>query len=125
MIVGRVVRLAELLGQFRGLLLGELGGLLGRAAQTRPARPRSALPCGSTAGKTYAKTKSWSARYRSLVARQSTIGSLNPPTCPDASQTFGFMMIEQSSPTMSSRIWTLSRHQASLMFRFSSTPSGP
>jgi hypothetical protein len=35
------------------------------------------------------------------------------------------MMIELSRPTMSSRIVMLSRHQASLMFRFSSTPSGP
>ena len=66
-----------------------------------------------------------SARKRSLQLRQSTIGSLKPPTWPDASQTRGFMTIAASSPTMSSRRWTMARHQAALTLFLSSTPSGP
>ncbi len=66
-----------------------------------------------------------SARKRSLQLRQSTIGSLKPATCPETSHTRGFMMIAASSPTMSSRSWTISRHQAALTLFLSSTPSGP
>ena len=69
--------------------------------------------------------KSWSARYLCLLALQSTSGSVNPATWPEASQTFGCMMIEVSIPTMSSRRRTMSFHQQSRMFFFSSAPSGP
>src|SRR5260221_4526631 len=68
---------------------------------------------------------SLSARKRPLHFLQSTIGSENPPTWPDVSQTFGFWMIAESSPTMSSREVTIRFHQASLTRRLSSTPSGP
>ena len=63
--------------------------------------------------------------YIKPILVQSIIGSLNPPTWPDASQTFGCMMIEQSRPSMSSRAVTMSCHQAALTLRLSSTPSGP
>ena len=66
-----------------------------------------------------------SSRKRSLQLRQSTIGSLKPATCPDASHTRGFMMIAASMPTTSSRSVTMCRHQAALTLFFSSTPSGP
>jgi hypothetical protein len=75
----------------------------------------------------------WSARKRPLHSLQSTIGSANPLTCPLASHTFGFMMIAQSTPTISTSrpsgpiggLTTMSCHHKFLMFRFSSTPSGP
>jgi hypothetical protein len=35
------------------------------------------------------------------------------------------MMTAASSPTTSSRNWTMERHHAFLMFRFISTPRGP
>jgi hypothetical protein len=38
-----------------------------------------------------------------LAVRQSTSGSVKPPTWPDASQTCGWRMIDESSATMSSR----------------------
>ena len=38
---------------------------------------------------------------------------------------FFYEMIELSRPTMSSRLWTMSFHQASLMFLRSSMPRGP
>jgi len=44
---------------------------------------------------------------------------------PEAFQVVGWWMIEESRPTMSSRRWTKSCHQACLMLFFSSTPSGP
>ena len=66
-----------------------------------------------------------SSRKRSLQLRQSTIGSLKPATCPEASHTRGFMMIAASMPTTSSRRVTMCRHQAALMLFLSSTPSGP
>ena len=47
------------------------------------------------------------------------------PTWPDVTQTWGCMRIPASSPTMSSRSWTIARHQARLTLFFSSTPSGP
>src|SRR6058998_2050185 len=49
-----------------------------------------------------------SARNRFLHCLQSTSGSVNPDTCPDASQTFGCMRIAASNPSMSSR----SNHRA-------------
>ncbi|GBC87406.1 hypothetical protein HRbin12_01412 [bacterium HR12] len=67
----------------------------------------------------------WSARNRWWHWRHSTRGSVNALRWPEASQTFGDMMIAASSPTTSSRSWTIERHQALRMFRFSSTPSGP
>ena len=66
-----------------------------------------------------------SSRKRFLQLRQSTIGSLKPATWPDASQTRGFMMIDASIPTTSSRRLTIRRHHAALTLFFSSTPSGP
>ena len=56
---------------------------------------------------------------------QSTIGSVKPPTWPDASHTFGCMMMEDSMPTTSSRWRIMSFHQRSRMFFLSSAPSGP
>jgi hypothetical protein len=64
----------------------------------------------------------WSARNRCLQVRQSTSGSLNPPTCPDASQTFGWRMIDESSATMSSRSRTIASSQRALTFSLSRTP---
>jgi len=60
-----------------------------------------------------------------LQLRQSTMGSLKPLTWPDTSHTRGFITIAASSPTTSSRVWTIARHQAALMLFLSSTPSGP
>ena len=57
-------------------------------------------PSGTTAR----TVKTLSARKRALHFLQSTIGSLKFTTWPEASQTLGFMMIEQSRPTMSSRL---------------------
>ncbi len=68
---------------------------------------------------------SWSARNRSLQFLQSTSGSVNVAMCPLASQTLGAMRMAASSPTTSSRSWTIERHQASLTLRLSSTPRGP
>jgi len=66
-----------------------------------------------------------SARNRFLQCLQSTRGSVKPATWPDASQTLGCIRIAASSPSMSSRSCTMERHQRSLMFFLSSTPSGP
>jgi len=66
-----------------------------------------------------------STRKRRWQLRHSTRGSLNSARCPEASHTFGCMRIAASSPSMSSRRWTIERHHASLTFRLSSTPSGP
>ena len=65
------------------------------------------------------------ATHRSFVFLQSTMGSLNPPTWPLASQILGDAMIDESKPTMSSRRVTKCRHHAALMLLRSSTPSGP
>ena len=43
----------------------------------------------------------------------------------DASQTCGAKMMDESSPTTSSRSRTMVRHHCRRMFSFSSTPSGP
>ena len=51
----------------------------------------------------------WSARKRSLQVRQSTSGSENPATWPDATQTCGLRMMAESSATMSSRSWIIER----------------
>ncbi len=66
-----------------------------------------------------------SARKRRWQFVHSTRGSVKPSTWPDASQTFGCMRIAASSPSMSSREWTMAAHQRSRMFLFSSTPRGP
>ncbi len=68
---------------------------------------------------------SLSARKRALQVRQSTSGSVNPLTCPEASHTRGCIRIAASIPSMSSRAWTIARHHRSLTLRFSSTPRGP
>ncbi len=65
---------------------------------------------------------SLSARKRCLHVRQSTSGSLNPPTCPEASHTCGWRMIEESSARMSSRSCTIARSHADLTLSFSRTP---
>ena len=44
---------------------------------------------------------------------------------PEASQTFGDMITAASSPTTSSRSWTIERHHCSRTLRLSSVPSGP
>jgi hypothetical protein len=68
----------------------------------------------------------WSSRQRRLhFPVQSTSGSLKPATCPLATQTWGFMMIEVSIGSMSSRSSTMLRHQRLRMFRRSRVPSGP
>jgi hypothetical protein len=74
---------------------------------------------------TFDRPAATSARKRALHSRQSTSGSLKPARWPEASQTFGCMRMEQSMPTMSSRACTMSRHQAFLTLRLSSTPTGP
>ena len=66
-----------------------------------------------------------SSRKRRLSFWHSTMGSLNDSTWPDVTHTCGCMRIPASSPTMSSRSWTIARHQARLTLFFSSTPSGP
>ena len=43
----------------------------------------------------------------------------------EVTHTCGCMRIPASSPTMSSRSWTIARHHARLTLFFSSTPSGP
>ena len=52
-------------------------------------------------------------------------GSENVATWPDASQTSGARITDESRPTTSSREVTMERHHWRLMFSFSSTPSGP
>ena len=60
----------------------------------------------------------WSARKRSLQWRQSTSGSVKPSTCPDASHTRGWRMIDESRATMSSRSRTIASSQRALTFSF-------
>ena len=82
----------------------------GRAGPSRSGPPRrAARRAGSGGGR----------------SAHSTSGSLNDPTWPDVTHTCGCMRIPASSPTMSSRSWTIARHQARLTLFFSSTPSGP
>ncbi len=66
-----------------------------------------------------------SSRKRLWSVWHSTSGSLNEPTCPDVIHTCGCIRIPASSPTMSSRSWTIERHQAPFTLFLSSTPSGP
>ena len=61
---------------------------------------------------------SWSSRKRSLHVRQSTSGSVNPATWPDASHTRGLRMIAESSATMSSRSWTIDWNHSERMLFF-------
>jgi len=78
-------------------------------------------------------SQTWSVRMSFLQCLHVLMRSANPPTCPDASHTFGFMMIVQSTPTMStgspigptSSRCTTSCHHAFFRLRFSSVPSGP
>ena len=64
-----------------------------------------------------------SSRKRCLHSpRHWTSGSVKPARCPDASQTFGFWMIAESSATMSSRSWSIARHHSLLTLFLSSTP---
>ena len=49
------------------------------------------------------------------------MGSTKPATWPEASHTLGEAMMEESSPTTSSRPCTMSRHHRCLMLFFSST----
>ena len=65
---------------------------------------------------------SWSSRKRSLHVRQSTSGSVNPSTWPEASQTRGWRMIAESIRTMSSRSCTIASSQRWRMVFFISTP---
>jgi hypothetical protein len=57
-----------------------------------------------------------------LQKRQSTRGSANPATCPDASQTAGWRMIDESSATMSSRSRTIASNQRALTLSLRRTP---
>ena len=67
----------------------------------------------------------WPARKRRLQSRQSTIGSWKFATWPDATQVCGLAMIDESSPTTSSRSRTMVCHHAAFTFARSSTPIGP
>ena len=75
----------------------------------------------------------WSVRMSFLQCLQVLIRSAKPPRWPDASQTFGFMMMVQSTPTMSTGLpsgpsssrCTTSCHHAFFRLRLSSVPSGP
>ena len=67
----------------------------------------------------------WSARKRRWHDWHSVSGSTNSVTWPLASHTSRARMTEESSPTMSSRSWTIAFHHCRLMLFFISTPSGP
>ncbi len=77
------------------------------------------------AGHCRSSTSGRSARKRRWQFEHSTRGSVNPSTCPDASHTLGCMRMAASSPSMSSRWWTIALHQRSFTLRLSSTPRGP
>ena len=66
-----------------------------------------------------------SRRKRRRHVVHSTSGSLKLATWPEVTQTWGAMMMLASRPTMSSRSWTMDRHQARLTLFLSSTPSWP
>jgi len=66
-----------------------------------------------------------SSRYRRRQLAHSTSGSLNEATCPLVTHTWGCIRMPASSPSMSSRSWTMARHQARFRLFLSSTPSGP
>ena len=70
-------------------------------------------------------SSSLSRRKRLLQEVHSTRGSVNEARCPEASHTWGARITEESRPTMSSRVETIARHQASRTLRSNSTPSGP
>ena len=80
----------------------------------------AALPVRSTYS-----SASWSARNRLWQLVHSTSGSLNTPTCPDATHTCRGRITELSSPTTSSRPVPLDVHHCRVMFSVSSTPPGP
>jgi len=56
---------------------------------------------------------------------QITAMSVKFSTWPDASQTFGFVIIAPSIPTMSSLLWTWCFHHWALMLFFNSEPRCP
>ena len=56
---------------------------------------------------------------------QTTAMSVKFSTWPEASQTFGFVIIAPSIPTMSSLVWTWCFHHCVLMLFFNSEPRGP
>src|SRR4051812_14348168 len=65
-----------------------------------------------------------SARKRDLHFLQSTRGSTNPATWPEASHTRGCIKIAASRPSTSSRS-VMAFHQSSFTFLLSSIPKGP
>gem|GEM_PF-1577818 len=66
-----------------------------------------------------------SALNLSFVFLSSINGSLNHPTCPDATQVCGFIRIAASSITISVLCWTNVLSQAFLIFSLSALPYGP
>ncbi len=95
----------------RGSVRSQSGVSPGRLLGLRPQRTSS---CSGSAR--------WSARNRSLQVRQSTSGSANPVTWPEASHTRGWRMSEESRATTSSRSCTIASNQRALTFSFRSTP---
>ena len=93
--------------------------------QASPAGIWNLLPLVASQKCVHGSSSIWSARNRRLHSRQSTIGSVKLSTWPLAFHTVACMRMDASSPTMSPRCWTKSRHHTRLMLFFSSTPSGP
>ena len=73
----------------------------------------------------FQSSTSVSARWRIRQCLQSMSGSLKLTTCPDATQTSGFIRMALSSPTLYGLSCTKRFHHARLTLFFSSTPSGP
>ena len=90
----------------------------------RPSRWTTVSSWSSVADSDSAPGSSSSRNRRRHVAH-STSGSEKEPTWPDVTHTWGCIRMPASSPTMSSRSWTMARHQARLTLFLSSTPSGP
>lgn len=91
---------------------------LGQLMSARPLAGRR--PCLAS----YASSR-WSARWRLWQEVHSVSGSEKVATWPEATQTSGARITEESMPTMSSRPVTIAFHHWRLMFSLSSTPSGP
>src|SRR4051794_20389117 len=95
-----------------------LGEILGKVVSLDTAPPPRTLDISNSLK---APKNTLSALKRLLHVLQSTIMSANPPACPLASHTFGFMMIAQSTPTIAiscpsgpgGGLRTMSCHQAS------------
>ena len=101
-----------------------------RVPQLGQAMSASAMESGSTslpflASRSAMASCMWSMRNRLWQLWHSVSGSVNSPTWPEATHTWRGRMIEESSPTTSSRAVTIERHHCRLMFSLSSTPSGP